>query len=74
MFLESVVAVVGTALCTGALSGVPSRPRLSVITANARMFIAGRLSLGIGRVVVGAIGPVNTPLGQRLKDKGPFRC
>jgi hypothetical protein len=36
------------------------------------MFIAGRLSLGIGRVVVGDIGPVNTPLGQRLKDKGPL--
>ncbi|PQE03434.1 sugar transporter protein [Rutstroemia sp. NJR-2017a BBW] len=44
MFFGSVVAVIGTALCTGAV--------------EAGMFIVGRLLLGIGGVVVGAIGPV----------------
>ncbi|RDL34555.1 uncharacterized protein BP5553_07683 [Venustampulla echinocandica] len=44
MFFGSIVAIIGTALCTGAI--------------NAGMFIAGRLLLGIGGVVVGAIGPV----------------
>jgi hypothetical protein len=67
MFLGSVGAVVGTALCTAAINGVTSHSRLYVMTTNAMMFIAGRLLLGIGGVVVGAIGPVNTPLGQRLK-------
>ncbi|CAG8982892.1 hypothetical protein HYALB_00002909 [Hymenoscyphus albidus] len=44
MFFGSLVCIFGTALCTGAV--------------NAGMFIAGRLLLGIGGVVVGAIGPV----------------
>ncbi|KAF7913665.1 uncharacterized protein EAF01_000071 [Botrytis porri] len=44
LFFGSVVAILGTALCTGAI--------------NAGMFIVGRLLLGIGGVVVGAIGPV----------------
>ncbi|KAG4031583.1 hypothetical protein MFRU_009g03440 [Monilinia fructicola] len=44
MFFGSVVAILGTGLCTGAI--------------NAGMFIVGRLLLGIGGVVVGAVGPV----------------
>ncbi|KAL1618276.1 hypothetical protein SLS56_010606 [Neofusicoccum ribis] len=44
MFLGSSICIVGTALVTGAV--------------NAGMFIAGRLLLGIGGVLVGAIGPV----------------
>jgi len=44
MFFGSVIAIIGTALVTGAI--------------NSGMFIAGRLLLGIGGVVVGAIGPV----------------
>ncbi|KAF2144281.1 uncharacterized protein K452DRAFT_246580 [Aplosporella prunicola CBS 121167] len=44
MFMGSAICIVGTALVTGAV--------------NAGMFIAGRLLLGIGGVVVGAIGPV----------------
>lgn len=44
MFFGSLICVVGTALTTAAM--------------NAGMFIAGRLLLGIGGVVVGAIGPV----------------
>ncbi|PSS23059.1 hypothetical protein M430DRAFT_135583 [Amorphotheca resinae ATCC 22711] len=44
MFFGSIVAIIGTALCSGAV--------------EAGMFITGRLLLGIGGVVVGAIGPV----------------
>lgn len=44
MFLGSTICILGTALVTGAV--------------NAGMFIAGRLLLGIGGVIVGAIGPV----------------
>lgn len=44
MFVGSMIALLGTALVTGAV--------------NAGMFIAGRLLLGIGGVIVGAIGPV----------------
>ena len=49
-----------TTLCTGAINGVTSHSRLYVMTTNVMMFIAGRLLLGIGGVVAGAIGPVNT--------------
>ena len=44
MFVGSVIAIIGTALCTGAV--------------NVGMFVTGRLLLGIGGVIVGAIGPV----------------
>lgn len=44
MFIGSIVAIIGTALCTGAQ--------------DAAMFIVGRLALGAGGVIVGAIGPV----------------
>lgn len=44
MFFGSVVAIIGTSFVTGAI--------------NAGMFITGRLLLGIGGVIVGAIGPV----------------
>lgn len=48
MFFGSLVCILGTALCTGAV--------------NAGMFITGRILLGIGGVVVGAIGPVSFDL------------
>ncbi|RAL63134.1 hypothetical protein DID88_004216 [Monilinia fructigena] len=56
MFFGSLVAILGTALCTGAI--------------NAGMFIVGRILLGIGGVVVGAIGPV---LVAELAYPGTFR-
>jgi hypothetical protein len=77
MVLGSVVAVVGTALCTGAINGVPSHSRLYFLTTNAIVQLGCSLLdicllLGIGGVVVGAIGPVNIPLGQRFKGRGPL--
>ena len=44
MFVGSIICVLGTALVTGAI--------------EAGMFICGRILLGIGGVLVGAIGPV----------------
>jgi hypothetical protein len=64
MFFGSVVAVVGTALCTAAQNGMLFLRRRAKLTRSdqilAGMFIAGRLLLGVGGVVVGAIGPVST--------------
>jgi len=63
MFFGSVVAVVGTALCTAAQNGMLYLRRRGKSTHTdqnlAGMFIAGRLLLGVGGVVVGAIGPVS---------------
>ncbi|TVY83451.1 Lactose permease [Lachnellula suecica] len=61
MFFGSLVAIIGTALCTGAVNGEHKRvlsSKQSLTLCAAGMFIAGRLLLGIGGVVVGAIGPV----------------
>jgi hypothetical protein len=62
MFFGSIVAVLGTALCTSAVSGKHREAwhihSYADLGNTAGMFIVGRLLLGIGGVVVGAIGPV----------------
>jgi MFS family permease len=60
MFFGSIVAIIGTALCTGANSGMPNHrwSSFQLLTSVVGLFIAGRIFLGLGGVVVGAIGPV----------------